>query len=43
MVFNVNTTTINIVSTHSSGDLRDLPKTNLESFKKYCKMRRAKC
>tara|TARA_B100000768_G_C11181808_1_gene333253 strand:- start:697 stop:816 length:120 start_codon:yes stop_codon:yes gene_type:complete len=39
MVFNVNTTTINIVSTHSSGDLRS-PKQNLQ-FKKYCKMRRA--
>jgi len=39
MVFNVNTTTINIVSTHSSGDLSD-PQNKLE-FKKYCKMRRA--
>jgi len=38
MVFNVNTTTINIVSTHF-GDLRS-PKQNLQ-LKKYCKMRRA--
>jgi len=40
MVFNVNTTTINIVSTHS-GDLRSIPHKKKLEFKKYCKMRRA--